>query len=124
MDAILGVELGSTRIKAVLTDANHTVLAQGSHIWENDYQDGVWTYPLDAVWVGLRAAVTQALDALPGVQVRAMGFSGMMHGYLSFDGKTQTFKKSYIQAAAPSTTASQILKGFKPAPNEPIPEEF
>ena len=45
MDAILGVELGSTRIKAVLTDANHTVLAQGSHTWENDYQDGVWTYP-------------------------------------------------------------------------------
>ena len=44
--------------------------------------------------------------------------------YLSFDGKTQTFKKSYIQAAAPSTTASQMLKGFKPAPNEPIPEEF
>ena len=87
MDAILGVELGSTRIKAVLTDANHTVLAQGSHTWENDYQDGVWTYPLDAVWVGLRAAVTQALDALPGVQVRAMGFSGMMHGYLAFDCK-------------------------------------
>lgn len=44
--------------------------------------------------------------------------------YLSFDGKTQTFKKSFIQAAAPSTTASQLLKGFKPAPNEPIPEEF
>ena len=43
MDEILGVELGSTRIKAVLTDANHTVLAHGSHIWENDYQDGVWT---------------------------------------------------------------------------------
>ena len=99
MDAILGVELGSTRIKAVLMDANHTVLAQGSHIWENDYQDGVWTYPLDAVWAGLRAAVTQALDTLPGVQVRAMGFSGMMHGYLAFDGEGRLLVPS-----APSAT--------------------
>ena len=111
MDAILGVELGSTRIKAVLTDANHTVLAQGSHIWENDYQDGVWTYPLDAVWVGLRAAVTQALDALPGVQVRAMGFSGMMHGYLAFDGEGRllvpfrTWRNTFTAQASQELTA-------------------
>ena len=121
MDAILGVELGSTRIKAVLTDANHTVLAQGSHIWENDYQDGVWTYPLDAVWVGLRAAVTQALDALPGVQVRAMGFSGMMHGYLAFDGEGRllvpfrTWRNTFTAQASQELTA---LFGF------PIPQRW
>lgn len=121
MDAILGVELGSTRIKAVLTDANHTVLAQGSHIWENDYQDGVWSYPLDAVWVGLRAAVTQALDALPGVQVRAMGFSGMMHGYLAFDGEGRllvpfrTWRNTFTARASQELTA---LFGF------PIPQRW
>ena len=121
MDAILGVELGSTRIKAVLTDANHTVLAQGSHTWENDYQDGVWTYPLDAVWVGLRAAVTQALDALPGVQVRAMGFSGMMHGYLAFDGEGRllvpfrTWRNTFTARASQELTA---LFGF------PIPQRW
>ena len=121
MDAILGVELGSTRIKAVLTDATHTVLAQGSHTWENDYQDGVWTYPLDAVWVGLRAAVTQALDALPGVQVRAMGFSGMMHGYLAFDGEGRllvpfrTWRNTFTARASQELTA---LFGF------PIPQRW
>ena len=121
MDAILGVELGSTRIKAVLTDANHTVLAQGSHTWENDYQDGVWTYPLDAVWAGLRAAVTQALDALPGVQVRAMGFSGMMHGYLAFDGEGRllvpfrTWRNTFTARASQELTA---LFGF------PIPQRW
>ena len=121
MDAILGVELGSTRIKAVLTDANHTVLAQGSHTWENDYQDGVWTYPLDAVWVGLRAAVTQALDALPSVQVRAMGFSGMMHGYLAFDGEGRllvpfrTWRNTFTAHASQELTA---LFGF------PIPQRW
>ena len=121
MDAILGVELGSTRIKAVLTDANHTVLAQGSHTWENNYQDGVWTYPLDAVWAGLRAAVTQALDALPGVQVRAMGFSGMMHGYLAFDGEGRllvpfrTWRNTFTARASQELTT---LFGF------PIPQRW
>ena len=117
MDAILGVELGSTRIKAVLMDANHTVLAQGSHIWENDYQDGVWTYPLDAVWAGLRAAVTQALDTLPGVQVRAMGFSGMMHGYLAFDGEGRLLVpfRTFTAHASQELTA---LFGF------PIPQRW
>ena len=121
MDAILGVELGSTRIKAVLTDAHHTVLAQGSHTWENDYQDGVWTYPLDAVWAGLRAAVTQALDALPRVQIRAMGFSGMMHGYLAFDGEGRllvpfrTWRNTFTARASQELTA---LFGF------PIPQRW
>ncbi len=121
MDAILGVELGSTRIKAVLTDAHHTVLAQGSHTWEKDYQDGVWTYPLDAVWAGLRAAVTQALDAMPGVQIRAMGFSGMMHGYLAFDGESRllvpfrTWRNTFTARASQELTA---LFGF------PIPQRW
>ena len=52
----LGIEFGSTRIKAVLIDKNHEPLASGSYDWENSYDNGVWTYPLDEVWTGLRGA--------------------------------------------------------------------
>jgi len=88
----LGIELGSTRIKACLIDAEDaTVLAVGSHAWENQYVDGVWTYDLADVWTGLQAAYA-ALAA--DVQVRhgvaldtvgSIGVSAMMHGYLAFD---------------------------------------
>lgn len=85
IEAILGIELGSTRIKAVLTGRDHQVLAQGSYTWESTLVNGVWTYPLDLVWLGLRTAVSEALDALPNVQVIGLGISAMMHGYLAFD---------------------------------------
>ena len=55
--ATLGIELGSTRIKACLIGDDLSVLASGSHEWQNEFVDGVWTYDLDAVWVGLKAAV-------------------------------------------------------------------
>ena len=55
-DTALGIELGSTRIKAVLIGPDHTPLAAGSHDWENENLDGVWTYSLDAVWAGIQAA--------------------------------------------------------------------
>ena len=54
-DTALGIELGSTRIKACLVDGDGTPLASGSHAWENRFEDGTWTYPLDAVEAGLRA---------------------------------------------------------------------
>jgi sugar (pentulose or hexulose) kinase len=88
----LGVEFGSTRIKAVLIGEDHTTLASGSHEWENRYEGGVWTYHLDDVWTGLQesyrrlAAEVQAKHGVPLTTVGAMGFSGMMHGYLPFDG--------------------------------------
>src|SRR4249920_2820278 len=87
----LGIELGSTRIKAVLTDEDHAPLAGGSHDWENQFVDRVWTYSLDAVWAGLRdafASLAADVRARYGVELRtvgALGVSAMMHGYLAFD---------------------------------------
>lgn len=89
----LGIELGSTRIKACLVDGDDPslVLAVGSHEWENEFVDGVWTYSLEAVWSGLRAAYADlASDAERRHGVRpesfgAIGVSAMMHGYLAFD---------------------------------------
>lgn len=87
----LGIELGSTRIKACLVDADGAVLADGSHEWENQFVDRMWTYSLDDVWAGLQACVA-ALQAdvqqrygVPLAQVGALGVSAMMHGYLAFD---------------------------------------
>ena len=57
----LGIELGSTRIKACLVDADGAVLASGSHDWENQFVDRVWTYSLDAVWTGLQDGVAALL---------------------------------------------------------------
>ena len=87
----LGIEFGSTRIKAVLISKNHEPLASGSFDWENTYDNGVWTYPLDQVWVGLRGAfgaLKKNVADKYGVKlttVGALGISGMMHGYLAFD---------------------------------------
>jgi sugar (pentulose or hexulose) kinase len=87
----LGIEFGSTRIKAVLIGADHAPLASGSYEWENRYENGVWTYHLDEVWAGLQASYRQ-LSAevlekygIPLQAVGVIGFSGMMHGYLPFD---------------------------------------
>ncbi|WP_348789364.1 FGGY-family carbohydrate kinase [Leifsonia sp. NPDC080035] len=89
----LGIEFGSTRIKAclVLLDDPATVLAVGGHEWENDFSDRMWTYPVDAIWSGLQAAYADmAADAERRHGVRpqrlgAVGLSAMMHGYLAFD---------------------------------------
>jgi sugar (pentulose or hexulose) kinase len=87
---VLGVELGSTRIKAVLIGPDHLPLASGSYEWENRFENGVWTYPLDEVWTGLQACFSQvSVEVLaryntPLTTVGAMGFSAMMHGYLPF----------------------------------------
>ena len=89
----LGIEFGSTRIKACLVDAEDpsTVLGVGSHAWENRLEDGLWTYPLDAVWVGLRDAYADLaadVERRHGASldtVGAIGVSAMMHGYLAFD---------------------------------------
>ena len=90
-DTYLGIEFGSTRIKAVLIDAKGTPLASGDHGWENSYIDDNWTYSLEEVWAGLRdayaklAADVQAKYGEPLTRVGGMGFSAMMHGYLAFD---------------------------------------
>ena len=80
--AILGIELGSTRIKAVAINSEHAPISSGDYTWKSSYENGVWTYSLDEVWEGLK-------KALSGVEnrenIRAAGVSAMMHGYLAFD---------------------------------------
>ncbi|MBT2503595.1 xylulokinase [Curtobacterium sp. ISL-83] len=87
----LGIELGSTRIKACLVDEDLVPIAAGFHEWENEFVDGRWTYSLEAVETGLRAAyaalvadVEAQYDVRP-TTFRAAGVSAMMHGYLAFD---------------------------------------
>ncbi len=80
--SVLGLELGSTRIKAAVIGEDFQPIASGSYTWKSDYTDGVWTYDLAEVWTGLRAA----LAVLDGQEkISAMGVSAMMHGYLAFD---------------------------------------
>ncbi|MBI3170924.1 MAG: FGGY-family carbohydrate kinase [Chloroflexi bacterium] len=87
----LGIELGSTRIKAVLIGEDHAPLASGSHEWENQYENGVWTYSLEAVWNGLQDSyrnLSKDVSEKYGVTLKtigAIGFSAMMHGYMAFD---------------------------------------
>ena len=87
----IGIELGSTRIKAVLIDENHIPVASGDFEWENQLVDGIWTYPLDLVHTGVQtcfANLKQDVEAKFGVKlttVGALGVSAMMHGYLPFD---------------------------------------
>jgi len=90
--AALGIELGSTRIKAVLIDPNNgTVLASGSHGWENRLENGVWTYHIDDIWNGLSDSYLDLKKNVKkdyGVTISslcALGISAMMHGYLAFD---------------------------------------
>lgn len=93
--AILGIELGSTRIKAVLIDQENKPIAQGSHTWENQLVDGLWSYSIDAIWSGLQdsyADLRQDVQKQYGVELEslaAIGVSAMMHGYMAFDKNEQ-----------------------------------
>lgn len=86
----LGIEFGSTRIKAILVGADNTPIASGSHDWENRYVDNVWTYTLDDIWSGLQdcyKSLAEDVKKQYGVElttVGSMGFSAMMHGYMAF----------------------------------------
>ena len=89
--AILGIEFGSTRIKAVLIDPENHPIAQGSHTWENQLVDGLWTYSIEEIWYGLqdcyadlRANVKKQYDTEIET-LAAIGVSAMMHGYMAFD---------------------------------------
>jgi sugar (pentulose or hexulose) kinase len=87
----LGVEFGSTRIKAVLIGEDHKPIASGSYDWENRYENGVWTYSLEEVWKGLQESYRKLSQDVseqyhtPLQTIGAIGFSAMMHGYMAFD---------------------------------------
>ena len=88
--AVLGIEFGSTRIKAVLIDDKHTPIASGSHEWENRLVDGIWTYSIDMIWDGLQDCYQDMLKDVKEkydvkvTKLAAIGFSAMMHGYMAF----------------------------------------
>ncbi len=89
--SFLGIEFGSTRIKAVVIDEEHRPIAEGAHEWENRYENGVWTYSLEDIRTGLQdcyADLKRNIREKYGVTVKrfaAIGFSAMMHGYMVFD---------------------------------------
>ena len=101
----LGIEFGSTRIKAVLIDDAFRPVASGDYTWKSDYVDGIWTYDLEEVWKGLKAAIA-------GVEHReniaAMGVSAMMHGYLAISSMVPTSRASsrpyWLKMAMPLPT--------------------
>ena len=112
----LGIELGSTRIKAVLVDGSYKAIAVGNFDWENQLHDGIWTYPLDLVWKGLQgsfASLKEDVKEKYGAEltkVGSIGISAMMHGYLVFDkdGKQlvpfRTWRNTITQEASEALT--------------------
>lgn len=114
-DIFLGIELGSTRIKAVITNPQHQPLAFGSHAWENQLVNNMWTYALEDVWAGLQACYAAlAQDVLktygvPLTRFSAMGFSGMMHGYLAFNAQNQLLVPFRTWRNTNTESAAQLL---------------
>jgi len=115
-NAVLGIEFGSTRIKAVLIDENHNPIASGAHDWENRLENGIWTYSLDDIWTGVQDCYKKMADDVQikyGVtleKLKAIGFSAMMHGYLAFnqDGELlvpfRTWRNTITQEASEKLT--------------------
>ena len=93
--AILGIELGSTRIKAILIDEDNNPIAQGAHEWENQLVDGLWTYSTEAIWYGLQDCYAHLREDVKNrydieiEDLAAIGISAMMHGYLPFNDKAE-----------------------------------
>ena len=89
--AVLGIEFGSTRIKAVLIDENNAPIASGAYDWENSFVDNIWTYSLDEIYAGMKGAYASLKKNVKdeyGVilkKLKAIGISGMMHGYMPFN---------------------------------------
>lgn len=89
--AILGIEFGSTRIKAILIDEKNYPIAQGTHDWENQFVNNLWTYSLEAIWQGIQdcyASLKKDVKQKYGIDIKkigAIGISAMMHGYMPFD---------------------------------------
>jgi sugar (pentulose or hexulose) kinase len=117
----LGIELGSTRIKACLVGEDLTVIASGSHEWVNEFVDGRWTYPLAAVETGVRAAYAaliadlQAQHGSVPTTFRAVGVSAMMHGYMPFDADGELlvpFRTWRNTSTGPAAAALSDALGF------------
>ncbi len=111
--AVLGIEFGSTRIKAVLIDQENKPIAQGSHEWENQLVDGLWTYSTEAIWYGLEDCYADLRRNVKAEydceieQLASIGISAMMHGYMAFgpNGKSTRW--------APASEDEKILAPFR-----------
>ena len=119
--AHLGLELGSTRIKAALIDDAGAVLGTGSHAWENSFEDENWTYSLDSVWTGVQdcyAELVRDVRERHGAELTelaSLGISAMMHGYLPFDAEGgqlapfRTWRNTYTPDAAAELSGALAL---------------
>ena len=117
-DTALGLELGSTNIKAVLVTADCRTVASGSFGWENQLVHGIWTYPLAEVWSGIQACYQQLAEqvkteyGIPLQKIGSIGVSAMMHGYLAFAANDQqlaqfrTWRNNITAEAAEKLTAA------------------
>ncbi|MDD6568776.1 MAG: FGGY-family carbohydrate kinase [Eubacteriales bacterium] len=111
----LGIEFGSTRIKAILIDENFNVLATGSHDWENKLIDGYWTYGIDDIWSGLQDAYkslnNECIKKFSSkiTSLASIGFSAMMHGYLPFDKDDNLLTPFRTWRNTTTSQAAQIL---------------
>lgn len=112
----LGIELGSTRIKAVLVNDQFEIISTGSYKWENKFENGIWTYALDEVWEGIQQSYTQIAADVQSkyhttiTKIRTIGVSAMMHGYLVFSGNDalltpfRTWRNNITEPAADELT--------------------
>ncbi len=117
--AILGIEFGSTRIKAVLIDDNGEVLAVGGYDWENSLKNGIWTYSLDEIYAGLKgsyASLKADVKEKYGItlkSLKAIGISGMMHGYLPFNAQGELLADFRTwRNTITATAADKLTKEF------------
>lgn len=124
---VLGIELGSTRIKAVLINSENQPIAQGAHDWENTLLDGVWTYALDDVWKGIQScfaslqANIQHTYAVKLCRTKALGVSAMMHGYLPFDSEGRQLAAFRTWR---NTMTSQAAQELGTLFDYPVPERW
>jgi sugar (pentulose or hexulose) kinase len=125
--ASLGIELGSTRIKALLIDSTYKPIAQGGFSWENSLVDGIWTYDLDDVWKGIAeayASLKAEVLSVYGVKItklKALGISAMMHGYLAFDAQGNQLEPFRTWR---NTTAHEAAVKLSSLFDYPIPDRW
>lgn len=110
----LGIEFGSTRIKAVLINTDHEPIAVGAYDWENSLIDGIWTYSEEEIWAGLQGCyknLVEEVKAKYGVTITklaGLGFSAMMHGYLAFDERYFTCTIPHLEKQYHRSSFSEI----------------
>lgn len=116
-EAVLGIEFGSTRIKAVLIDKKGEILANGVFNWENSFENSIWAYMQSESWAGLQAAYSNLVKNVQTQyhttlqRVAAIGISAMMHGYMPFDrGGNQlvpfrTWRNNFTEKSSKKLTA-------------------